>query len=35
MNLDLEVYDPGDGMWATPNNLMTLTVAAKQHHTYR
>jgi hypothetical protein len=26
MNLDLEVYDPGDGMWATPNNLMTLTL---------
>ena len=26
LDLDLEVFDPGDGTWATPNNLMTLTL---------
>ncbi len=26
MDLDLEIFDPGDNTWATPNNLTTLTL---------
>ncbi len=26
IDLDLEVFDPGDSTWATPNNLATLTL---------